>query len=77
MTVTTVVKVQQAKTQLSALLASVEHGEEVVISRGNTPVARLVPIQGGARRELGFLPFEVSASFFEPLPDEELAAWEA
>jgi prevent-host-death family protein len=35
------VKVGEAKTHLSELLAKVEAGEEVVISRGNVSVARL------------------------------------
>jgi antitoxin (DNA-binding transcriptional repressor) of toxin-antitoxin stability system len=43
MTVT--VKVAEAKTHLSELLAKVEAGEEVIISRGNTPVARLSRIR--------------------------------
>ena len=37
------VTVQDAKTHLSRLLKRVEAGEEVVIARGRTPVARLVP----------------------------------
>ncbi|MGH2396708.1 MAG: type II toxin-antitoxin system Phd/YefM family antitoxin, partial [bacterium] len=37
------VNVHQAKSQLSALLARVEAGEEVVICRANKPIARLVP----------------------------------
>lgn len=37
------VTVQEAKTQLSALLRLVEGGEEVEIRRGAAPVARLVP----------------------------------
>ena len=36
------VKVGQAKTHLSELLTKVEAGEEVVISRGNEIVARLI-----------------------------------
>ncbi len=36
------VKVGEAKTHLCDLLAKVEAGEDVVISRGNQPVARLV-----------------------------------
>ena len=32
----------EAKTQLSRLLARVEAGEEVIIARAGTPVARLV-----------------------------------
>lgn len=33
----------EAKTNLSALLDRVEHGEEIVITRHGQPVARLVP----------------------------------
>ena len=36
------VNVHEAKTQLSRLLQAVEEGEEVVIARNGTPVARLV-----------------------------------
>lgn len=39
------VKVAEAKTHLSELLARVEAGEEVIISRGNKPVARLSRFQ--------------------------------
>ena len=34
----------EAKTHLSELLASVERGEEIVITRRGTPIARLLPI---------------------------------
>jgi prevent-host-death family protein len=37
------VNVHEAKTQLSRLLQAVEEGEEVVIARNGTPVAKLVP----------------------------------
>ena len=70
------VKVQEAKTRLSALLADVKRGEEVIITRGDKPVARLVPLQTPAESELGFVPYEVPDSIFEPLPEAELAAWE-
>ncbi|WP_320196605.1 type II toxin-antitoxin system Phd/YefM family antitoxin [Agrobacterium rosae] len=39
---TLTVKVGEAKTHLSELLAKVEAGEDVVIARGNEPVARLI-----------------------------------
>ena len=39
MTIT--VKVGEAKTHLSELRAKVEAGEEVIIARGNEPIARL------------------------------------
>lgn len=70
------VKVADAKTRLSAILASVEKGEEYVIARGDHPVARLIPIAPSARRELGFVPFHVPDSFDDALPADELAAWE-
>jgi prevent-host-death family protein len=45
----------EAKTHLSELIGRVERGEEVVITRHNKPVARIVPIaaaapDAGARR---------------------------
>jgi prevent-host-death family protein len=68
------VKVQQAKTHLSSLLAEVEDGREVVIARGDKPIARLLPIRP-AMRDLGFLAYAVPDAFLEDLPEEELAAW--
>jgi prevent-host-death family protein len=38
------VNIHEAKAQLSALIARAEAGEEVVISRANKPVVRLVPV---------------------------------
>ena len=35
--------IEEAKTQLSNLTERVERGEEVIITRDNKPVARLVP----------------------------------
>lgn len=71
-----IVKVQHAKTHLSALLVAVEAGEDVVIARGDKPIARLVPVQPIEDRELGFVAYAVPEEFFEPLPEEALAAWE-
>ncbi|MFT4297182.1 MAG: type II toxin-antitoxin system prevent-host-death family antitoxin [Micropruina sp.] len=71
-----VVKVQYAKTHLSALLNAVERGEEIVVSRGDRPVAKLVPLKETEEREFGFVAYQVPDSFVEPLPEEELAAWE-
>ena len=36
--------IHQAKTNLSKLVARVEAGEEIVIARGKTPVAKMVPL---------------------------------
>ena len=73
------VTVHEAKTHLSRLLERVEGGEEVLIARGQKPVARLVPVQrraGGGRR-FGSLRGQVriGRGFFEPLPDDELKRW--
>ena len=37
------VKIGEAKTHLSALLAEVEAGEDLVVCRGATPIARVTP----------------------------------
>ena len=39
----------EAKTHLSELIARAERGEEVVITRHNRPVAKLVPVGRAAR----------------------------
>ena len=39
------VNIHEAKTQLSRLINAVLEGEEVVISKRNNPVARLVPLE--------------------------------
>lgn len=49
------VNIHEAKTQLSRLIEAVLRGEEVVISKRNRPVARLVPIaEPAVSRELGW-----------------------
>lgn len=73
-----VVNVHQAKTQLSRLLAQVEAGEEVVIARRGQPVARLVGCKPRGERQFGAMKGKlvVPDSFFDPLPEAELRAWE-
>jgi prevent-host-death family protein len=74
-----IVKVHQAKTQLSKLIAAALAGEEVVIARGSEPVVKIVPVQPAPRkrRVAGRLKGKIafSESFFDPLPDDELALW--
>ncbi|MCY3645891.1 MAG: type II toxin-antitoxin system Phd/YefM family antitoxin [Chloroflexota bacterium] len=74
----TTVNIHEAKTHLSRLLAQVEAGEDIVIARNGKPVARLVPCEEQGRREFGVLKgrIKLDDSFFDPLPEEELAAWE-
>lgn len=73
------VTIHAAKTQLSQLIARVEAGEEIVIARGNVPVARLVglaPVE--PKRVFGALKGQaaVTDAFFEPLPEDMLDAFE-
>ncbi len=72
------VNVHEAKTHLSRLLAQVEAGEEVIIARNGAPVAKLVRSKPAGKRQPGTLKGKISIDegFFEPLPEEELAAWE-
>lgn len=68
------VNVHEAKTHLSRLLAEVEAGEEIVISRGGKPVARLLAFEPRpAKRELGFDRgrFTIPDDFNEPMADFE------
>jgi prevent-host-death family protein len=72
-----IVTVHDAKSQLSKLMAEVEGGGDVVIARGKTPAVRLVPVSPINRRRFGALKGLISIDdrFFDPLPDDELAAW--
>lgn len=74
----TTVNVHQAKTHLSRLLAEVARGEEIIISRAGTPIARLVPYAAATQRTLGRDRglFEVPDDFDAPLPEEIIASFE-
>ena len=69
--------ISQAKTQLSRLIAEAANGAEIVIARNGDPIARLVPINRAGVRRFGALAGQISLdeTFFEPLPEDELAAW--
>jgi prevent-host-death family protein len=73
-----VVNVHEAKTNLSRLLVQVEAGEDIIIARSGTPVARLVRFQKPGKRQFGSMKglVKLDDSFFDPLPEKELAAWE-
>ena len=50
------VKMHEAKTNFSKLIGLVEAGEEVIVQRGDIPVAKIVPYQAGTRaRKAGAL----------------------
>lgn len=72
----TTVNVQEAKTRLSDLLARVERGEEVIIARAGSPIARLVSMEPAPAREFGRMTLSIPDDFDAPLDEAELAAWE-
>lgn len=76
----TTVTTHEAKTQLSKLIARALAGEDIVIANRKTPQVRLVPVtpEPKPKRVFGSMKgqFKFDESFFDPLPDEELDAWE-
>ena len=70
------VNVHEAKTQLSRLLDRAHAGEEIIIAKNGQPYARLLPLDKPRARTPGLLQGKVEDSFFDPLPEEELAPWE-
>lgn len=76
------VNVFEAKAKLSEYLDRAARGERIVICRHNRPVAELRAVSAVRTepRPLGPLPgrptFNLPASFFDPLADDELEQWD-
>jgi prevent-host-death family protein len=73
------VNIHEAKTQLSRLITRACRGEDVVIAKAGHPLVRLTPIERQpSGRRFGALrgKAKVDGRFFEPLPENELRAWE-
>ncbi len=69
----------EAKSRLSYYLDKVEQGETVVVCRRNVPIAELraLPKQRQGQRPVGLdRGMRLPASFFEPLPEDLLDAFE-
>lgn len=72
-----VINVHEAKTHLSKILDQVrDDGQEIILAKGGRPYAKLVPLNLGDKRPLGFVPGKISDAFFDPLPPEELDRWQ-
>lgn len=73
------VNLAQAKAKLSEYLATASRGESVVICNRNVPVAELRALPRPARkaRPIGLCKgqFRVPPRFFQPLPDDLVAAF--
>jgi prevent-host-death family protein len=68
------VNIHEAKTHLSRLLERVAMGEEVIIAKAGTPVAKLVPVQSPKRKfKFGSAKgeFVVPDDFNDPDPEIE------
>jgi prevent-host-death family protein len=74
------VNIADVKAHLSRYLAAVEAGDTIVICRRNMPIAEIRPLARlpEAQRPVGIdRGMTVPASFFEPLPDDLLDAFES
>jgi prevent-host-death family protein len=66
------VSIYEAKTRFSELITLVEQGEELVVSRRNRPVARIVPIRDSGTKRIGLLagrPFRMGEGFDAEMAD--------
>lgn len=74
------INIYEAKTQLSQLVDAAHRGETIVIAKAGTPMAKLVPLSHGPKREIkyGLMKGEFleADDFDAPLPDELQAAFE-
>ena len=72
--------IHEAKTHLSRYLARLKAGETLIICKRNTPIAevRALPQARQQKRPIGLAKgqFKVHPSFFEPLPDDIIDAFE-
>jgi antitoxin (DNA-binding transcriptional repressor) of toxin-antitoxin stability system len=74
-----VVTIHEAKTSLSRLIRKAAGGEEIIIARGSIPVAKLIALgEVKRKRQPGSMKgtLQVGPEFFDPLPEDELSAWE-
>jgi antitoxin (DNA-binding transcriptional repressor) of toxin-antitoxin stability system len=68
------IDLQEKETTVEELLALIEDGSEVILTKGETPVARVLPIKELPKKERspGMHPNSIwmSDDFNDPLPDE-------
>ena len=70
------VNVHDAKTQFSKLLEQAHAGQEIILAKAGKPYARMMPLAPEApKRQRGRVKSIKDDAFFDPLPEEELAAW--
>ena len=73
------VNIGEAKARFSELIAKAEAGEEIIIARGNEPVARLVPLESDKRRRAQEAIARIRAlrdsGDIKPVTVDEILAW--
>ena len=73
----TTVNMHEAKTHLSKWVDKANAGQEIILAKAGKPWARLMPLASPTgQRQPGGLVGELPDCFFDPLPEEELRAWE-
>lgn len=70
------INVHEAKTHFSKLLEQAHAGQEIILAKAGKPYARLMPLAPGpGTRQPGRVPEIDDTGFFDPLPEQDLAAW--
>lgn len=74
--------INEIKTHFSHFISKVSNGETVIVCKRNVPIAEIKPIAAlpTEKRPIGlagkeYPDFNISDSFFEPLPDDIVAAF--
>ena len=76
------VNIHEAKTHFSKLIERAHAGEEIIVAKAGKPYARLVPLDTVTKQQRkpgrlkGLLADIPDSVWFDPLPDDELDAWE-
>jgi prevent-host-death family protein len=69
--------ISEAKAELSALIAMVQKGDEVILSKSGKPVAKIIPYSGASQNRIpGSMEGEIwIAPDFDQLPDDMAEAF--
>jgi antitoxin (DNA-binding transcriptional repressor) of toxin-antitoxin stability system len=71
--------IREAQAHLSRYLSRLQKGETIVLCKRNIPIAEIRPIPqpNTEKRPIGLDKgkFEIAPAFFEPLPDDLIAAF--
>lgn len=66
------IDIHSTQVDLAGVIALIADGTEIILTRGETPVARIVPVQAAVRSRVAGLhmgAIETTDDFDEPLPN--------